>query len=116
MNIPIPSLGSAANEKSRKALDKLPKNLIEKEKQDKMINVMRVTFMTDPNMGHEAQEKAKSSEHRRSNKKKVFDTYTHGFDLPAAQQLNRINWKLNRWQKTQNNIEQRKVEQQLAQK
>lgn len=38
----------------------------------------------------------------------IFDTFSHGFDLPAGVQLNRINKKLFFWETTQNNIEEEK--------
>lgn len=39
-----------------------------------------------------------------------FDTYSHGFDLPASVQLNRVNRKLHRWEKAQENINERQLE------
>jgi len=41
------TFNSPATSKSKKALDRLPKNLIDKSGQEEMVNVMRATFITD---------------------------------------------------------------------
>ena len=41
------AFNSPATFKSKKALDRLPRNLIEKSGQEQMVNVMRATFITD---------------------------------------------------------------------
>jgi hypothetical protein len=41
-----------------------------------------------------------------------FDSFAHGFELPASMQLQRVNRKLNTWDKTQDlvNVQKAKVE------
>ena len=39
----------------------------------------------------------------------MLDTYSHGFDMPASVQLQRVNRKLNNWDRTQELIEKNKV-------
>lgn len=41
------NFNSPATFKSKKALDRLPNNLIDKSGQERMVNVMRATFITD---------------------------------------------------------------------
>jgi hypothetical protein len=43
----------------------------------------------------------------------VFDTFSHGFDLPAGVQLNRINQKMHYWETTQSHVEERKAQREL---
>tara|TARA_B110000285_G_C14760317_1_gene439250 strand:+ start:309 stop:587 length:279 start_codon:yes stop_codon:yes gene_type:complete len=37
-----------------------------------------------------------------------FDTYSYGFDIPASNQLGRISYKMNRWDKTQQLVEEQR--------
>ena len=39
----------------------------------------------------------------------MLDTCSHGFDMPASVQLQRVNRKLNNWDRTQELIEKNKV-------
>jgi|TARA_B110000285_G_scaffold232294_1_gene303018 hypothetical protein len=43
----------------------------------------------------------------------TFDTYTHGFDLPASIQLSRVNRKLERWERAREIIDQNHAEREL---
>jgi len=43
----------------------------------------------------------------------TFDTYTHGFDLPASIQLSRVNRKLERWERAREIIDQNQAEREL---
>ena len=43
----------------------------------------------------------------------TFDTYSHGFDLPASIQLSRVNRKLERWERAREIIDQREAEREL---
>ena len=49
-----------------------------------MVNVMRATFITD-SIESIPQNKATGSLSQGPSTRKVFDTYTHGFELPASQ-------------------------------
>ena len=45
----------------------------------------------------------------------MMDTYSHGFDMPASVQLQRVNRKINCWDRTQELIEKNKaIDQQRA--
>ena len=50
---------------------------------------------------------------RNSSDMTVFDTFSHGFDLPAGVQLSRINQKMSFWEKTQNHILERQASREL---
>ena len=39
----------------------------------------------------------------------MMDTYSHGFDMPASVQLQRVNRKINCWDRTQELIEKNKA-------
>ena len=45
-----------------------------------------------------------------------FDTFSYGFDIPASNQLGRINYKINRWDKTQLLIEEQRKEREAWEK
>jgi len=87
-----PATVSAQLANSSKVLEKLPKNLYSNDSQEEMRSIISQANFSKSQGGG------------------IFDTYTHGFDMQASNQLQRISGKLDRWQKTQETYSQRQIE------
>lgn len=120
--------------RAQRVLDRMPRNILERDGQQGLHSMMTGTFVTQgaglgeqPSSLPAAQNKRsalsatkganvvekRDDRVRTGSDMSVFDTFSYGFDLPAGVQLNRINRKLHYWETTRDHIEERKAQREM---
>lgn len=115
--------------RAQRVLDRMPKNILERDNQQGLHSMMNNAFVTsagEPSLPAAKNnrsalsaakgtvvEKRDDRAAKTSSDMTVFDTFSYGFDLPAGVQLNRINRKLHYWETTRDHIEERKAQREL---
>jgi len=97
--------------KARRILNRLPQNLIDEGSQRALQATMTNTFMAQPEgRGYGTRSEITNRGNKYQDNSTMFDSGAHGFDLPASVQLQRVNYKITRWDRTQELIQHRQLE------